>query len=214
MKRKLCVVTGFDDKYHELAKISIPNYLNYVNRHNLDLHISTQNVYPKIGTNYWSPNRHHIIKSILPKYDWILWVDIDCLFIKQSFNVCDLIDDKYNFILGINRNPPFWYTEDTSYLELGTFLMKNDPMSFKMLDIFSSEVVDHPWHDQYLVIKTLRENKMYDDATKKLELIQINSMYCCDHDIKDTFIFHVAGGPSISFEKRIEIMTEKSKYEY
>ena len=214
MKRKLCVVTGFDDKYHELAKISIPNYLNYVNRHNLDLHISTQNVYPKVGTNYWSPNRHHIIKSILPKYDWILWVDIDCLFIKQSFNVCDLIDDKYNFILGINRNPPFWYTEDTSYLELGTFLMKNDPMSFKMLDIFSSEVVDHPWHDQYLVIKTLRENKVYDDATKKLELIQINSMYNYNQSIKDMFIFHVAGGDSIPLHRRIEIMTEKSKYEY
>lgn len=214
MKRKLCVVTGFDDKYHELAKISIPNYLNYVNRHNLDLHISTQNVYPKVGTNYWSPNRHHIIKSILPKYDWILWVDIDCLFIKQSFNVCDLIDDKYNFILGINRNPPFWYTEDTSYLELGIFLMKNDPISFEMLDIFSSEVVDHPWHDQYLVIKTLKENKMYDDVTKKLDLIHINSMYCCNHDIKDTFIFHVAGGSSISFEERIKIMMEKSKYEY
>ena len=55
---------------------------------------------------------------------------------------------------------------------------------------------------------------MYDEATKKLELIQINSMYCCNHDIKDVFIFHVAGGSSISLQKRIEIMKEKSKYEY
>lgn len=209
---KFCIVTGFDKTYSEIANISIPNYLKYANRHNFDLHISTQNVYP-IGV-HWSPNRYHIIKSILPQYDWILWVDIDCLFIKHSFNACDLIDNKYNFILGINRESPDWYTEDTSYLELGTFFMKNDPMSFKMLDTFSSEVVDHPWHDQYLVIKTLRENKEYDQSTKKLELSQINSMYNYPQDIKDIFIFHVAGGSTIQLNKRIEIMTEKSKYEY
>lgn len=209
---KLCIITGFDKTYSEIANISIPNYLKYANRHNFDLHISTQNVYPE-GV-HWSPNRYHIVKSILPHYDWILWVDIDCLFIKQSFDVRSLIDNNYNFILGINREAPAWYTDDTSYLELGTFLMKNDPMSFKMLDIFSSEVVDHPWHDQYLVIKTLRENKIYDDATKKLELIQINSMYNYNQSIEDMFIFHVAGGDSIPLHRRIEIMTEKSKYEY
>lgn len=209
---KFCIITGFDKVYSEIANISIPNYLKYANRHNFDLHISTQNVYPE-GV-HWSPNRYHIVKSILPHYDWILWVDIDCLFIKQSFNVCDLIDDKYNFILGINREAPDWYTEDTSYLELGTFLMKNTPMSFDMLNTFSSEVVDHPWHDQYLVIKTLKENKIYDQSTKKLELIQINSMFNYNHDIRDMFIFHVAGGNSIPLQRRIEIMTEKSKYEY
>lgn len=209
---KLCIITGFDKTYSEIANISIPNYVKYANRHNFDLHISTQNVYPK--DVHWSSNKYHIVKSILPHYDWILWVDIDCLFIKQSFDVRSLIDNNYNFILGINREAPSWYTEDTSYLELGTFLMKNDPISFKMLDIFSSEVVNHPWHDQYLVIKTLRENKVYDDATKKLELIQINSMYNYDQNIRDMFIFHVAGGNSIPLQRRIEIMTEKSKYEY
>jgi len=57
-------------------------------------------------------------------------------------------------------------------------------------------------------------DKVYDDATKKLELIQINSIYNYNQSIEDMFIFHVAGGDSIPLHRRIEIMTEKSKYEY
>lgn len=209
---KFCIVTGFDKTYADVANISIPNYLKYANRHNFDLHISTQSVYP--SSIPWAYNKFQVIKSVLPNYDWVMWIDIDCLFIKQSVSVTTLLDNNYNFILGINRQSPDWYMEDTSYLESGVFLMKNEKKSFEMLNLFSSQIIPHPWNEQYMIIKTIRENQNYDGLTKKLELSQINSMYNYPQDIKDIFIFHVAGGSTIPLNKRIEIMTEKSKYEY
>ena len=203
MKRKLCVVTGFDDKYHELAKISIPNYLNYVNRHNLDLHISTQNFNSNI---HWGWNKYYIISKIISQYDWVVWIDIDCLFINKKVSLRDYIDDSYSLILGENKNPPFWYTEEKTYIENGVFLLKNDEYGKSMLNLFMDGFIDHPWHDQYKMIIELRKNEWMKNKTKKLDLIKINAIDDYKFKKEDMFIYHCSGGSSKTLQEKIQLL--------
>ena len=80
--KNICIVTGFNKLYYDIANITIPNFLQYCNYHNMDLHISTKNY---VDERYnWGWNKYHIISDVIDNYDWIVWVDIDCLFINKN----------------------------------------------------------------------------------------------------------------------------------
>lgn len=202
--KKICIATGFNKLYYDIASITIPNFLDYCSKHNIDLHISTKSYVPEIYN--WSWNKYSIISNIIDKYDWIVWVDIDCLFINKDKNLCSLIDDNYSLIVGENKNPPYWYTEDVNYIENGVFLIKNDLFGKMMLRDFKNGFIDHPWHDQYKMIRCLRNNNIYNTKTKRLDLIDINAIDDFKFKKENVFIYHVAGGSSKTLQQKIELL--------
>lgn len=206
--KNLCIVTGFNKAYHDIANITIPNFVEYCNIHNIDLHISTKSYVDE--KHNWGWNKYGIISNIINNYDWIAWVDIDCLFINKNKDLRNLIDDNYSLVIGENRRPPDWYTEDISYVENGVFLLRNDSLGKEMLKDFSSEIIEHPWHDQYKMIKCLKNNQFYNEKTKRVYYMDINAIDyhidCFSVKKEDVFIYHVAGGSSVPFNRKIELL--------
>lgn len=205
--KDICLVTGFNDLYYDIAKNSIPNFLNYCNIHNVDLHISTKNYYNEKYN--WGWNKYKIIDNVIDSYEWILWIDIDCLFVDRKKDIRSLIDNNYSLIIGENKNAPDWYVEDKSYIENGVFLIKNDNFGKNMLNRFMTDPIDHPWHDQYKMILELRNNEIFNKRTKKLDLIEINAI---DGIVNDScFIYHCAGGSSKTIVEKIELIKKHSE---
>lgn len=202
--KNLCVVTGFNTTYYDISNITIPNFVEYCNKHNLDLHISTKSY---VDERYnWGWNKYHIISKIINNYDWIAWVDIDCLFINKNKDIRSLIDDQYSLIIGENKNAPDWYTEDTCYIENGVFLLKNNLFGKMMLKDFSNGMIDHPWHDQYKMIKCIKNDNVYNQKTKRLNLIDINAIDDFKFKKENIFIYHVAGGSSKTLQQKVELL--------
>lgn len=206
--KNICLITGFNQEYHEISKITIPNFIEYCNIHSIDLHISTKDLNPNI---HWGWNKYYVINEILSQYDWIIWIDVDCLFIDKKISLRDYIDDDYSLILGENKNPPFWYTEDKSYIENGVFLLKSDEYGKKMLDCFMDGYVEHPWYDQYKMILELRKNEWIRNKTKKLDLIKINAIDDLKFKKEDMFIYHCSGGSSKTISEKIQLLKHYSE---
>jgi len=206
--KNICIITGSDKNYSEIAKITIPNFLEYCNIHSIDLHISTKNLNSNI---HWGWNKYFIIKQIINKYEWIVWIDIDCLFINTKKDIRQLIDDNYSLIIGNNYVIPNWYTEDNSYIENGVFLLKNDEISNKMLDRFLSDNISytHPWVDQYKMIVELKNNIEFVDKVKKIDMIDINATEQFNYKKEEIFIYHCAGGENYNVVERIKLLKSK-----
>lgn len=203
LMKDLCLVTGFNKEYYNIAEITIPNFIEYSVKNNIDLHISTKNLYDKYN---WGWNKYHIINDVLLSYKWILWVDIDCLFINKEKNIKSIIDENYSLILSENKNAPPWYTEDSSYIENGVFLLKNDLTGRAMLDHFMTDPIEHPWHDQYKMILTLRNNATFNQRTKRLQLYELNAIDEYQFKKEEIFIYHVAGGSSKTLTEKINLL--------
>ncbi|MGY5318322.1 hypothetical protein ACXA45_03690 [Neomicrococcus lactis] len=93
-----------------------------------------------------------IIKRILPKYDWIMWIDDDAFFTDfEKDNVRALIkdaDSAGDFVV-IAEGPlepnGFWSTINT-----GVFGIRNDSRSFELLDQMNSQSLSlaREWWDE------------------------------------------------------------------
>lgn len=204
----ICLITGFNQEYHEISKITIPNFVEYCNIHSIDLHISTKNTNKNL---HWGWNKFNIIKQVISQYDWVFWIDIDCLFINKQKDIRELIDDSYSLIIGNNTIVPCWYTEDSSYIENGVFLLKNDSVGNEMLNKFSSgiEYNSHPWPEQYKMIVEIRNDSKFTELTKKIDLKEINATEQFNYKKEEIFIYHCAGGENYNVSQRINLLKSK-----
>lgn len=205
--KKICIVTGYDDNYNEIVSISLPNFIEYCDKHNIDLHISKKNLNRNM---HYGWNKFSILKEILPIYDWLVWIDADCVFVDKQRDIRDLIDEDYSIIIGNNVNSPDWYLDDKSHIENGVFLLKNNEVGFLILDRCLSEPkINHPWEDQYKMIVELR-NEFFKTHVKKIDLKQINGIHNMNFKKEELFIYHCAGGNTISVSKKAELLRSYS----
>lgn len=201
--KNICIVTGYDKNYKEIAKVSLPNFVEYCEIHSIDLHISKKNINPNI---HYGWNKFQILKEILPNYDWVIWIDSDCVFVNKSRDIRDLIDENYSLIIGNNINPPDWYTEDDCYIENGVFLLKNNDIGNLILDrCLSKPTFNHPWVDQYKMIVEL-SHSLFNKHIKKIDLKEINGIHNMNFKRDEIFIYHCAGGNTISISDKIQLL--------
>ena len=119
--KKIAIVTLFDHNYSDLAKMSIKNKIEYVNKHNYDF-IYFDDVIDKTRPPQWSKVK--AVETILKDYDWVWWIDIDALIMEFDIMLESLIDDDYDMIFTSNNY---------SYLSSGSCFFKNTHISFDFL---------------------------------------------------------------------------------
>jgi len=66
------------------------------------------------------------VEKVLPNYDYVLWVDSDCIFRKLNYKLENLIHKDCKGYFG--KDPV-----DSIYVNSGVFLLKNDKWSFDLL---------------------------------------------------------------------------------
>jgi len=100
---KIGVLTGADEKQKNLLDITLPILDQYCQKHNYYLHYFTSNVDKSnqiLGKSYFA--RYPFIKKHLPNYDWVFWIDADCLVMNFFRKLEYYIDNSYSIILDKN----------------------------------------------------------------------------------------------------------------
>lgn len=192
MKNKICIVTNYNKYYKEISELTLPNFVKYSNKHSLDFYKSEQQF---VDDKYIYWNKLLLIQKFLPLYDWVFYIDIDCLIVNSDKKVEDLIDNQYSIIIGENYNPDDWYKDSKTNLEMGTIFFKNSPITFEILNEMCKSPYDlsHPWQDQYQFMKLLRNNQLWDKSVKKIDANLINTIGKYFKTADETFIYHCAG---------------------
>jgi mannan polymerase II complex MNN10 subunit len=193
MRRNVCIVTSYNKNYKEVAELTMPNIIKYCNKHSIDFYKSEKQF---VEDKYIAWNKLILIKQILSLYDWIFYIDTDCLVVNSNKKIEDLIDDQYSIIIGENYSPDDWYKDSKTNLEMGTIFFKNSPITFEILNDMCKPPYDltHPWQDQFQFMKLLWENKMWDESVKKIDAKLINTIGKYFRTPEETFIYHCAGG--------------------
>ena len=126
---KIGVLTGADKNQKSLLDISLPILKQYCLYRDYDLHYFTENVDGVAqvdNKSYFA--RYPFIKKHLPNYDWVFWIDADCLVMNFYKKLEDYIDNKYGIILDLQLG------EKYPICASGHGFWKNDENTFYIID--------------------------------------------------------------------------------
>lgn len=112
MSSRICVASIATPSLKELADMTMPNKIEYCERHGYSAALVTQ-----VG-KYLGYDKIHLIDGLLlsNKYDYVYWCDNDTLFTNFNKKIEDLIDDEHDF---------FICTDSAKHINAGVFIVKN-----------------------------------------------------------------------------------------
>jgi len=141
--KKIAVLVVYDDNYEEMKKITVDtNIQQYCEIHgytliphkveNFDRHASWAKISKSI----------EILKN--DNFDWLFFIDLDCLIMNSTIKLETIIDEKYSFIVPSHNVPaidtPTITPFKTDNIITSQFLVKNDEMGIQILeDIWKCE---------------------------------------------------------------------------
>lgn len=116
-KIKIGVVTAWDDNGRAIAEATLPNRRDYCARHGYGLE-----------AHHWPGRRGHWLKAAalleaLPKYDWLMWLDTDALFMALDRRINATIMELGNLV----------FTADYWGLQTGVFFLEKCDWSLRLL---------------------------------------------------------------------------------
>ena len=200
----VAIVTGYNELYKEMADITLPNISMYAKRYDMPLYVCTDDI-GQIELGIYRPfnyNKLLYMLKILPQYEWLLWVDIDCVFINHKIDIKKFIDDKFSIIMGYNYLG--------HHIENGVFFVKNDAISIDFLTKTYYDSLNVPEHmhqgnpyDQGAMTDVYVQYKNFEWNTKFIHSCLFNNLYCNIHNlsVKDSFVYHCT--PCRDFKERI-----------
>ena len=127
----ICVIVCYDDNYSNMAETTVDlNIRLYCEKHGYDIHVDKYENPDTSRAAQW--HKIKVCMEVLQtnKYDWIFFIDTDCLIMNSSIKLESLIDDEYSFILPQHRIP----ADDTPIVNIpgidnvitSQFFVKND----------------------------------------------------------------------------------------
>lgn len=143
VSKKIAVLVVYDNNYEEMKKITVDtNIQQYCEIHgytliphkveNFDRHSSWAKISKSI----------EILKN--EDFDWLFFIDLDCLIMNSTIKLETIIDEKYSFILPSHNVPaidtPTITPFKTDNIITSQFLVKNNEMGIQILeDIWKCE---------------------------------------------------------------------------
>lgn len=172
-EKKIAIVTLYDKKYEEFAKYSIPNKIQYANKHKYDL-IYFNGSLDTTRPPQWSKIK--AVQNIINEYDWVWWIDVDSLIMNHEVTLESIIDDDFDIILTSNSH---------SYISNGSSFFKNTDLTKEFLteaydlklDFLKHIEVDIFDHEQQSMRDLLYHEEKFRNKTKLISERVCNS-YC------------------------------------
>jgi hypothetical protein len=149
MRRVLCSLGV--GPYEDLLAISSITFEAYAELHGYDLRLANELVAPE-RPPAWS--KIALVRELLERYDEVLWVDADAIFLDISKDIADLVrrgKDLY-LVEHVYDQDESWRSANT-----GVFLVRSTRWARKFLDrVWAAEqYVDHPWWENAAVLDLL-----------------------------------------------------------
>jgi len=141
--KKIAVLVVYDDKYVEMKKITVDNNIqNYCDLHGYTLIAHKINDFNRHPAWYKISKSIEILKN--EDFDWVFFIDLDCLIMNSTIKLETIIDENYSFIVPSHFSPaidtPTITPFNTDNVMTGQFLVKKDKMGLKILeDIWESK---------------------------------------------------------------------------
>lgn len=201
----ICIVSGGD----EIRFRSYVNHAAYARLHGLDYRLEC-GIGPGVQNSFYYKIR--AIEQVLPRYDWIVWMDDDCYVTdvrSDALRSLVLAAESEGDILVIAEGPVepngFWSTVNT-----GVFALKNCPEGRALLRLVAETDIDEiqRWWvaerdgtftggDQDAFVWALREGLPgLWDRTRVVGHRELNSRpHHYESGLDDAFIVHFAGYP-------------------
>jgi hypothetical protein len=137
--------------YVDLLAVSSITFEAYAAVHGYDLRFSTELLAPERPAA-WS--KIALVRELLERYDQVLWVDADAIFLDISKDIADLLRPDKDLYLVEHR-----YAEDDSWrsANTGVFLVRSSDWSRRFFErVWTAEqYVDHPWWENAAVLDLL-----------------------------------------------------------
>jgi hypothetical protein len=180
---KICVTAIYNDAYKEMANITFANFRKYCLIHNYIFEpIKIPNNVER--TPHWE--KVIAVKNLLlsNKYDWIFFIDTDCLFMNTVIKIEDFINEKYFMIIpGIDDipEPKILNNHGTTAILNAQFLIKNCQQSIDFLsNVWNAEETK----DKYFIFdhenrqfRISADKKEFKNDIKIIDLRQFNSFW-------------------------------------
>ena len=196
---KIGIVTGHSTPF-EYKDIVSSNLKEYSERHGYDL-ISYYEPYD-CGKEVWW-NKHDFIRKHIQDYDWIMWIDSDCLFINMSIKIEDVIDENYDIITVMNVINHYDGTH-TNNTETGCILFRSNQKTIDFINfwvelrnednVFWKETKSEAIHNDGTILRELIER---DENRRKQVKLLTNKEFVINHPIfnlyPNAFIVHTPG---------------------
>jgi hypothetical protein len=135
----------------DLLAISSITFEAYAALHGYDLRLSTQLLAPD-RPPAWS--KIALVRELLERYDEVLWVDADAIFVDISKDMAELVrpDKDLYLVEHVWEENEAWRSANT-----GVFLVRSTPWARRFLDrVWAAEqYVDHTWWENAAVLDLL-----------------------------------------------------------
>lgn len=133
----ICVLVSYDKTYEPLAKYSVHNNINkYCELHGYSLHIDYQDQFNNGRPPQWRKIEAAI--EILPKYDWVFFLDADCLIMNSDIKLESFLDTDNSFLVPSHFlkaiDTPVNTIEGIQNIISSQFFVKNDTEGMNILE--------------------------------------------------------------------------------
>ena len=154
---KICIATLYNEGYKSLGNLTVPIMQKYASHHGYDLVVSNNKWIPDERPFAW--NKLGFLNYLTHGYDWVLWVDVDTLFVDFSYKIEDFIDENFYCVLG------FSHQEET-----GVFLLKNAIESRELMTkaYAKTEFINDGAWEQTAIKHVLYENQKLNLGVKRI----------------------------------------------
>lgn len=185
---RLGIVTCSTPNRQWLYSITNQTKVKYCSIHNIDYIFSDQFYPDKQRHPYW--NKIAFIRTYLPKYDWVLWMDDDAGFISSE-SIFSIFD----------TNAQLLYANDLNGFNAGVMAFNNTDRVQKCLDCVWNTMYylykDHSCPEQDALYKLFVQDlhiggcidgSIYNAYNRQLTISDVNQA------TENTIILHIAGG--------------------
>jgi hypothetical protein len=182
MKNKAIVSFAEVIDYTNMLEVALPSFYKYANTHNYDLIVpSHKYVLDTCHEHGWTYGERPtswlkvpILKSLLKKYDTVLWLDCDVVIVRMDTDIAEnFIDTDYTQAFTVHQ------TGEGFIPNMGIWLLNNNALG--LLDTIwnQSQFIDHCWWEQRANMHVMNwdqrqpkntQQKLTDFGLKSLEL--------------------------------------------
>ena len=136
-KYNIGVVVTFNNTYSDMARVSVfENIEHYCKMYGYTLHIDRQESPRMVRYAAW--NKIIACIDALPLYDWIFYIDVDCIIMNHTKALETFIDDNYSFIIPAHNieavDTPVLNEVGTDCVITSQFFVKNDEVGMAILE--------------------------------------------------------------------------------
>ena len=220
---KICVLVSYDEGYKRMASYTVrDNIRKYCDLHGYDLHIDYQEKFSNGKPSQWQKIRAARELLETNKYDWVFYLDTDCIIMNPDIKLESFIDDNCSFIVPRHCIEAVDTPTSEGNIISSQFFVKNDEFGKDILDeIWLAEGNDKINQFDYegRQIRILINNGKYKNRIKLVEEKRLNRFWYFNNPFmvfkfkginenvwqKGDFIIHVTGYDT---EARVRLLSD------